>query len=204
MATLDAAIRDDSKKSITKALRREGKIPSVVYGKTIDNESISVNASALNKLLRKEGRNAIITLNIADQKPCTVMAHELQFNYLKGSIQHVDFLEINVNETIEAVVPVVLKGTEAVEVGEVVVNHQITELPVRALPNDLPGAIEVDVSGLSVGDSIRISDIKPAGNYTIVGGPEKVVVSVSYSGKNANEEAEETPEEAAPEENPAE
>ncbi|TGA96525.1 50S ribosomal protein L25/general stress protein Ctc [Sporolactobacillus shoreae] len=197
MATLNAAIRDDSKKSIAKKLRREGQIPSVVYGKTATNESIAVNAGEINKMFRDEGRNAIITLNIDDKKKYTVMAHELQFNNLKGTIQHIDFLQINMNEAIDAVVPVVLKGAEIVEVGEVVVNNQLSELTVNALPANLPNSIEIDVSKLTVGDSIRISDIAPEADYKILGEPEEVVVSVSYSGKSAEEEPAASEEEAA-------
>lgn len=197
MATLNAAIRDDSKKSIAKKLRREGQIPSVVYGKTAANESIAVNAGEINKMFRDEGRNAIITLNIDDKKKYTVMAHELQFNNLKGTIQHIDFLQINMNEAIDAVVPVVLKGAEIVEVGEVVVNNQLSELTVNALPANLPNSIEIDVSKLTVGDSIRISDIAPEADYKILGDPEEVVVSVSYSGKSAEEEPAASEEEAA-------
>ncbi|WP_332238353.1 50S ribosomal protein L25 [Sporolactobacillus sp. KGMB 08714] len=197
MATLNAVVRDDSKKSIAKTLRKEGKIPSVVYGQTVGNESITVNAGEVDKLFHNEGRNAIITLNIDNKKKYTVMAHELQFNNLKGTIQHIDFLEINVNEELDAVVPVVLQGTEKVEELRAVVNHQLSELTVRALPKDLPSSIEIDVSELAVGESIRISDIKTENGYTILGDPEEVIVSVSYGGKN--EEAEETEEPPAAE-----
>ncbi|RYM04891.1 50S ribosomal protein L25/general stress protein Ctc [Sporolactobacillus sp. THM7-7] len=198
MAVLNAAVRDDSKKSASKALRREGKIPSVVYGKSTENVSISVNAGDMTKLFRKEGRNALITLNIDDKEKYTVMAHDLQFNHLKGTIQHIDFLQVNENEEIDAVVPVVLQGTEKAEIGDAVMNHQTSELTVRALPKDLPGAIEVDVSSLSVGDSIRISDIASNASYQIVGDPDEVIVSVSYGNKQPEESAPEA-EEAAPE-----
>lgn len=205
MATLNAAIRDNLKKSAAKLLRKEGKIPSVVYGKTVGNESIAVSAGEVSKLFRSEGRNAIITLNIDDKKEYTVMAHELQFNNLKGTIQHIDFLEINMNEAIDAVVPVVLKGSETVEAGGAVVNHQLSELTVHALPKDLPGSIEIDVSKLAVGENIRVSDIASNADYKIIGDPEDVVVSVSYGGKD--EVTEEAPAaESAPEtaEQPAE
>jgi large subunit ribosomal protein L25 len=209
LATLNAAIRDDSKKSIAKHLRLGGQIPAVVYGKGVEkNESIAVNAGEVSRAFRKEGRNAIITLNLSNDKKYTVMAHELQFNNLKGTIQHIDFLAINVNEAIDAVVPVELKGIEKVEIGEVVVNKQLSELTVRSLPKNLPSAIELDVSGLHVGDSMRISDIKPAGDYTVLGEPEDVVASVSYSSKvagtTAETEAAGQAEAAAPEEKPAE
>lgn len=210
LATLNAAIRDDSKKSIAKQLRLKGQIPAVVYGKGVEeNESIAVNAGEVSKAFRKEGRNAIISLNLSDDKKYTVMAHELQFNPLKGTIQHIDFLAIDVNEAIDAVVPVELKGTEKVEIGEVVVNNQLSELTVHALPKNLPTSIAIDVSGLHVGDSIRISDVKPAGDYTLLGDPEDVVVSVSYGSKVADTAtaapAADTAEPAAaPEEKPAE
>jgi ribosomal protein L25, Ctc-form len=208
LATLNAAIRDDSKKSIARQLRLKGEIPAVVYGKSVEkNESITVNAAEVGKAFRKEGRNAIITLNLSDDKKYTVMAHELQYNNLKGTIQHIDFLAININEAIDAVVPVELKGTEAVEIGEVVVNNQLSELTIRALPKNLPASIEFDVSGLHVGDSVRISDIKPTGDYKILGDPEDVVVSVSYSSKVAEAApaaAETDAAAAAPETKPAE
>ncbi|MCO7176929.1 50S ribosomal protein L25 [Sporolactobacillus kofuensis] len=190
MATLNAVIRDDFRKSYAKKLRNEGKIPSVVYGKTVGNASVSVDAGAVSKLFRSEGRNAIINLDIEGKKSYTVMAHELQFDPLKATVRHIDFLEINMNEEIDAVVPVVLQGAETVEAGDVVLNHQLSELTVRALPNDLPSAIEVNVSKLTVGDAIRISDLaSEASNYTILGDPEDVVVTLSYGAQVAEEPA---------------
>lgn len=189
MATLNATIRDEFKKSYAKKLRNEGKIPSVVYGKTVGNESVAVDAGAVSKLFRSEGRNAIINLDIEGKKKYTVMAHELQFDSIKGTVRHIDFLEINMNEEIDAVVPVVLQGAEAVEAGDVVLNHQLSELTVRALPNDLPSTIEVDVSKLAVGDAIRVSDLASGtSKYTILGDPEEVIVTLSY-GANVAEEA---------------
>lgn len=189
MATLNATIRGEFKKSYAKKLRNEGKIPSVVYGKTVGNESVAVDAGAVSKLFRSEGRNAIINLDIEGKKKYTVMAHELQFDSIKGTVRHIDFLEINMNEEIDAVVPVVLQGAEAVEAGDVVLNHQLSELTVRALPNDLPSTIEVDVSKLAVGDAIRVSDLASGtSKYTILGDPEEVIVTLSY-GANVAEEA---------------
>ncbi|CAM3229840.1 50S ribosomal protein L25 [Sporolactobacillus spathodeae] len=190
MALLAAAVRDSSKKSVTHALRKEGKVPSVVYGKTVGNQSIVVNAGEVSKLLHSEGRNAVISLDIEGKKSYTVMAHEMQYDPIKGSIQHIDFLEINLHEKIDAVVPVELDNTEAFEGSDAVLNHTISELTVRALPNDLPSAIHVDVSKLSVGDSIRISDVNPDADYTIIGDPEDVIVSLSHG--EADEAAEET------------
>ncbi|RYL88184.1 50S ribosomal protein L25 [Sporolactobacillus sp. THM7-4] len=198
MADLKAATRDDSKKSVTKKLRREGKIPSVIYGKTVGNESVSVNAGEVTKLFHNEGRNAVISLDVDGRKKYTVMAHEIQYNHLKGKIQHIDFLEINVNEEIDAVVPVVLQGSEKVEAEGNVVNHQLSELTIRALPNALPSNIEIDVSGLSVGDNIRISDLATNANYKILGDPGDVVVSVSHGGKDSAETEETPADEEAP------
>lgn len=202
MAVIHAAIRNNLKKSATKTLRAEGRIPSVVYGKKIGNEPISVESREIGRLFRREGRNALITLDINDKQKCTVMAHEVQFNHLKGSIQHIDFLEVDVNQEMEAVVPVTVKGIEQAEQGGAVVNHQLSELAVRALPNAIPNAIEVDVSGLSVGDNIRIGDIPAGEGYTLVGNPEEVVVSVSYADRSSDTETEE--EAPAEEETPAE
>ncbi|WKB35930.1 50S ribosomal protein L25/general stress protein Ctc [Terrilactibacillus sp. S3-3] len=187
MAKLNAAIRDDSRKSVAKQLRKQGKIPAVVYGKTVGNQSVAVNEGEMSKLFRQEGRNALIELNLDDNKEYTVMAHELQYDHIKGTIQHIDFLEVNVNEEIDAVVPVVLQGAEAAEEGGAVLNHTLNELTVRALPTQLPNAIEIDVSGLNIGDHVRIGDIKPDGQYTILGDPEEVVVSVFHHSDSVSE-----------------
>ncbi|BBN97358.1 50S ribosomal protein L25 [Sporolactobacillus terrae] len=200
MATLNAAIRNNYKKSYTKQLRKEGKVPSVVYGKTVGNEGLAVDAQAIDKLFRDEGRNAIINLAIEGKKKYTVMAHDLQFDPLKGNVRHIDFLEINMNEEIDAVVPVILKGVEQVESGDAVLNNQLSELTVRALPNKLPSAIEVDVTKLSVGDSIRISDLaSTAKDYTILGDAEDAIVSLSYGSQEAAAPEEETAEDTAAE-----
>ncbi|MFT8363589.1 MAG: 50S ribosomal protein L25 [Sporolactobacillus sp.] len=189
MALLAATVRDSSKRSITHELRKEGKVPSVVYGKTVGNQSIAVNSSEVSKLLRSAGRNAVISLDIEGKKRYTVMAHEMQYDPIKGTIRHIDFLEININETLDAIVPVELVNTEALQASDAVLNHSISELTVRALPNNLPSAIQIDVSKLSVGDSIRISDVKPEADYTIIGDPDEVIASLSYGGTDQTEEA---------------
>lgn len=181
MAKLNVAIRDNSRKSIAKKLRKQGKIPAVVYGKTVGSQSVAVNEGEISKLFRREGRNALIELTLDGGKEYTVMAHELQYDHIKGTVQHIDFLEVNVNEAIDAVVPVVLIGSEAAEEGGAVLNHTLNELTVRALPAKLPQAIEIDVSGLSIGDHINIGDIQSNSEYTILGDPDEVVVSVSHS-----------------------
>ncbi|MFT8872655.1 MAG: 50S ribosomal protein L25 [Sporolactobacillus sp.] len=195
MARLAAVLRDSSKKSVIHSLRNAGKIPSVVYGKTVSSEPIAVDAAEVTKLLSQEGRNAVIALDVEGKKRYTVMVHDLQLDPIKGTIRHADFLAVNLNETLDAVVPVELVNREVVESGEVVLNHQTAELTVRALPNNLPATITVDVSGLKAGESIRVSDITPDGDYEIVSDPEETIVSLTYGA--AEEEAPAETEESA-------
>lgn len=180
LAELKTINREHTKKSMIKKLRSEGKIPAVVYGKNVGNESISVEEGDVMRLFKADGRNAVMQMKLGNNKGFSVMAHDIQFDRLKGDIIHIDFLEIDMKSELDAVVPVVLTGESAGEKEGGVVQHTLNEVNVRALPANIPSTIEVDVSALNVGDSLKIGDIKSAGgDYTVLDDEDDVVVSVT-------------------------
>ncbi|WP_196220230.1 50S ribosomal protein L25/general stress protein Ctc [Terrilactibacillus tamarindi] len=198
MVLLNANLRDHSKKSIIKDLRKQKKIPAVVYGKDVGNKSISVNESDILKAFHSEGRNAIFQLKLDGNQETPVMVHDMQLDPLTGLIMHLDFLGVDMNTEVEAVVPVVLKGEAS---GGGVVQLTESELTVRALPNNIPSVIEVDISGLTSGDHIKIEDLKAGRDYSFVGHADEMVVSVSHVDQVEEAEASEdteTPEPSAP------
>ncbi|TCP22545.1 LSU ribosomal protein L25P [Scopulibacillus darangshiensis] len=179
MVQLNAKNRQHLRKSMTKKLRNEGRIPAVVYGKNVGNQNVSVEEGEMIRLFRSDGRNAVIQMKVENNKPYSVMAHDIQFDRLKDEIVHIDFLEIDMKTEIDAVVPVVLTGESAGEKEGGVVQHQFNELNVRSLPANIPSNIEVDVSALNIGDSLKVRDLKANADYEILDDEDEVIVSVT-------------------------
>ncbi len=169
----------------TRRLRTAGKIPGVVYGHGTDPVSVAVEGRELrNALSGESGTNQLLSLVAGDQTYLT-LARELQRHPVKGTVIHVDFQIVRRDEVISAEVPITLVG-EAIEVhhGDGLVDQQLFNLPVRALPQDIPTNVEVDVSALTIGAAIRVSDLTlPAGVTTeleddaaiVIGQPPRVV-----------------------------
>jgi large subunit ribosomal protein L25 len=159
-------------------LRASGKVPAVLYGHGIDAQTIAVDARALrNALTGEAGLNALITLQI-DSESHLAMARQLQRHPVKGSVDHVDFVIVRRDEIVSADVPITLVG-EAIELhqNDGIVEQQLFSLPIKAKPMDIPSGIEADISGLVIGEAVRVGDLKlPAGVETEVDPEEAVVV----------------------------
>lgn len=176
--TLKAKKRENLSRSTTKQLRKDGYIPGVVYGKSQEPITVSVNNIDLIKTIRDEGRNAIISLEIEDEKPVDVMVHDYQKEIVKDDIIHVDFFAVDMAEEMDVQVPVRIEG-EAIGVKEGgVLQQPIFELQVRAKPADIPEEITVDVTNLNIGDSLAVQDIEKTGSYEILDDPETTVVVI--------------------------
>lgn len=176
--TLKAKKRENLSRSTTKQLRKDGYIPGVVYGKSQEPITVSVNNIDLIKTIRDEGRNAIISLEIEDEKPVDVMVHDYQKEIVKDDIIHVDFFAVDMAEEMDVQVPVRIEG-EAIGVKEGgVLQQPIFELQVRAKPADIPEEITVDVTNLNIGDSLAVQDIEKTGNYEVLDDSETTVVVI--------------------------
>ncbi|MDX8047534.1 50S ribosomal protein L25/general stress protein Ctc [Gracilibacillus sp. S3-1-1] len=186
--TLDAQKRENLQSSYTKALRQSGEVPSIIYGYQVEPKTVAVNSLELVKTLRDEGKNAIISLQI-DGETVDVILHEYQTDPLKDELVHADFYAVNMKEEMDVQVPISLEG-EAVGVKEGgVLQQPLYELSVRAKPNDIPEQITIDVSKLSVGDSISVSDLKDGKGYEILEDEATTIVSILVP----SAEPEETP-----------
>jgi len=141
-------------------LRVAGKIPGVVYGHGNDPVPVAVDARALRAVLNTEaGMNALITLEM-DGARQLAMAKEVQRHPVRNTVTHIDFLAISRDEVITTDVPITLVGepTELLR-ADGVVDHQLFNLTVNAKPGSIPNVIEIDISGLALGDSIRVGDV---------------------------------------------
>ncbi len=141
-------------------LRREGKVPGVVYGHGTDPLPVAVIGRELRAALTGEaGLNQLLSLDTGSATFLT-LARELQRHPVAQTVTHVDFVIVRRDEVISADVPVVLVG-EAVEVhhGDGLVDQQMFSLSIRALPAAIPSSIEADVSSLTIGGQVRVSDL---------------------------------------------
>jgi large subunit ribosomal protein L25 len=166
--TLEADVGRPLGSRPTRRLRTDGKIPGVIYGHGTAPVAVAVVARDLRIALSGEsGSNTLLSLQAGD-KTFLTLAREMQRHPVKGTVIHVDFQIVRRDEIIAAEVPITLIG-EALEVhhGEGLVDQQLFTLPVRAKPADIPTVIEVDVTDLTIGASLRIVDITlPSGVIT--------------------------------------
>ncbi|KAB2489569.1 50S ribosomal protein L25/general stress protein Ctc [Priestia endophytica] len=163
---LQAHVREDLKRSATRKLREDGSVPAVVYGYNQNSKSIFLDSIDFIKTMREVGRNGVLTL-VVEKDKFPVMLHDVQVDPLKDQVVHADFYVVNMKEEVDAEVTISLVGEPAGVKDGGVLSQALNEISVRALPNDVPSVIEVDVSHLGINDSITISDIPKEGKYEI-------------------------------------
>ena len=189
----------------TRRLRREGKIPGVIYGHGTDPVAVAVEARELRIALNGEaGANQLLSLETGSVT-YLALAREMQRHPIAQTVTHVDFQIVRRAEVIAADVPVVLVG-EAIEVhhGDGLVDQQMFTLAIRARPADIPTSLEVDISELIIGAQLRISDLAlPAGVTTDVDPETAIVIGQPPRVVTLEAEGEEAPEGEAPAAAPA-
>jgi large subunit ribosomal protein L25 len=163
----------------SRRLRREGKVPGVVYGRELDTFSVAVDAHDLLVALSTEaGLNALISLDCDGEEVLTV-AREVQRDPVRGDVIHLDFVKISLTETIHAEIGIEFTGvpigvSEDGGILETVRNTVVIE----ALPTDIPAHVTVDVSGLSIGDSLKIADIPEVAGVRLLDDPDAAIATV--------------------------
>jgi large subunit ribosomal protein L25 len=175
---LALAPRTDRGSATSGRLRKQGRIPAIVYGTGHEPISVSVDAREFRAALSGDaGLNALLDLQL-DGESHTALARELQRHPVKGTVQHIDFQIVDRNQAITVDVPVEMTG-DAVKVhqqgGEVILD--IASLNVNATPATIPQLIEIDISELELGQVIRLSDISLPSGVTCDLDPETVMVT---------------------------
>lgn len=163
-----------------KDLRKQGIIPANVYGKKVKSEAVQINLKDFEKIYKEVGETGLVTLEVgSDEKP--VLIHNVQLNPVSEAIYHIDFLQVDLKEKVEADVPVELIGESPAEkqaIGTVV--QYINEIKVEALPMDLPEKFEIDISSLSeVDQAFMVKDLKiDKTKVEIITGLEELIAKV--------------------------
>jgi len=173
---LKAVKRDITGKQV-KAMRRQGELPAVIYGRHLQPIAITLNAHDAGLTLGRTTSSSLVTIEL-DGKEYPTLVREKQRNYIKGELTHVDFLAVSLTEKIRAGVRIELTGVStAVKDYNAVLVRSLEELEVECLPTDLPGRFTVDISVLTqVGDGVRVGDISVSENVRILNDPEEMIV----------------------------
>jgi large subunit ribosomal protein L25 len=176
---LAAENRSDAGKGAARRLRASGRVPAVLYGHGSKPEHLSVDARQFGQALRTDaGVNVLIELEVGRTRHLA-LAKEIQRHPVRGDFIHVDFIQVRRGEKVHVQVSVRLVG-EAPGVREGgIADQDLYQLNVEAEVTAVPEAIEADVSGLAIGDVLRVADLKAPGGAVILDDPEAVVVSVA-------------------------
>lgn len=177
--SLTAEPRTELGKGPTGRLRRTGRVPAIVYGYEVEPTAVHVDALELYHVLHTEaGRNVMIRLDIAGDTTL-VFARDLQIHPIRQEVVHVDFLAVDRNAPISVEIPVHLVGEEDTADDNGVLNQVLYTVPIAVKPLDVPNAIELDVTGLAIGDVKRVEDLQLPDGAEFEIEPERTVVTVN-------------------------
>jgi large subunit ribosomal protein L25 len=180
---LHFTIREEFKKGPSKRLRREGKIPSIVYGHSAPLP-IAIEEKEFRNKFKAISESTIIKLKSND-KSLDVLVKDFDEDYISGKIVHIDFYEIEKGKMLKTHVPIHLEGTaEGVKAGGLL--EMLThEVEIECLPKDLPHDIKVDITDLNIGESLHVSDLSLSESIRIITPKEQVICTIA--GKHMEE-----------------
>ncbi len=186
--TLKAESRARTGSGSLKQMRREGWLPSVIYGKGTPSTNLKVNAKTFSELLaHSTSENILINLEIDGKDTKLAFLQSVQHDAISGNALHVDFLAIDSNTKITAHIPAHLNGeAPGVKAGGVVEQY-LHSIEITCLPNDLPESIEIDITKLQLGESLHLGDISYPKGVTHTHSDDVVVVHIGRAGSGAEQ-----------------
>ncbi len=184
-ARIDAETRTEFGKGAARRTRRAGRIPAVLYGHGTDPQHLSLPSLEFARVVREQGRNAVLTLNIGGSSQLaltkTVVTHPI-----RPYIEHVDLVVISRGEKVAVEVQVVVTGEAATDT---LVTQELNTIEVEADVSDIPEQIEVSVEGVEAGTQFHASDVSLPEGTTLRTDPEILVVNVVAAPSAAEVEA---------------
>lgn len=203
---VDAVSREPGSSNEARRLRREGKLPAVVYGGGKDSFAVTLEPRDLLRILKSDsGQNTVFEVKIGDEGAAeTVMVFDYQVDPIRHQLTHADLVRISMDKAIEVSVQLVFTGVpKGVEMDGGVLDQAMREVTVECLPKDIPEGLVVDVSELEIGDSVRVEDIVVPSSVRVLVDEDTTLASVvpPVSEEDLEVAVEEVPfgEEVAPE-----
>ncbi len=179
---VEAFIRNQSGKGPARTLRRSGQIPAVFYGPETQPISLYVRQMDLEKIFKKHsGENLFFQVQLKGEgreESRTAMLKELQKDPVSRAFLHVDFYEVSLTKELEVEVGLRILGkAKGVEKGGMLQEAR-RDLQIRCLPRNIPEYIEVDISGLDIGDSIHVRDLQLPEEIQVLNDPQTTIITV--------------------------
>jgi len=195
--TLEANPREAGTKNEARRVRKEGKIPAVIYGAGKDAVSVSVDPRHVTRILNSEtGHNTIFDLTLNGGERTKAMIVDWQYEPIKGRLLHIDLKRIAMDKVLRVSVPIMLKGEAAgVKQEGGILEQMLREVEIECLPGDIPNHIDVDISHLTFGKVLRVSDLPHSEKLKFLTDANQPVAHVT----SVKEEVAPTPEAAAAE-----
>lgn len=190
---INATEREDLGSKFARKLRREGNVPCVVYG---GEKPVHFYANTLqfrDLVYTANARKAVIALG---KQTIEAVVQDIQFHPVSDAILHIDFMQLIEGKLATIEIPITLSGNARGVKNGGKLKQSLRRLNVRALPGDLPDSIDIDVTDLRIGQSVRISDVK-AEKFEILNAESAVLCSIKMARGAAEDEAEESEEEGA-------
>lgn len=164
----------------TRRLRRQGRLPAVVYGQRAVT-SVELDTHEFQRVFARSGKTQLIDLVVGSGRPSKVLVKEVQISPRYNTLLHVDFHQVSLRERLQVDVPVSVTGeAEPVRGGEADVLQVLHSIRVECVPTRIPEFIEVDISDLAEVDAaIRLSDLRLPEGVSVVGDPDEVIVKLA-------------------------
>jgi large subunit ribosomal protein L25 len=176
---LVAETREASNKGAARKIRREGRIPAVLYGEG-EPKAISIDAKDWFVRFRNTSSNTIVALKLGKDEH-NVLVKDIQDDILTDKVKHIDFYAIHAGQKLNTQVPVHWEGSPIGVREGGILEHKIEELEVICLPKDIPAFFTVDISGLAIGDSLHVGDIAIPEGVEVKNDPTETLVVVSHA-----------------------
>ncbi|HSW10221.1 MAG TPA: 50S ribosomal protein L25 [Bacillota bacterium] len=174
---LEASVREVGK-GASRSLRRNARLPAVLYGQGKANLSLAIGAREFVRVIQIAGKHPLVALEVKGHGARTAVVKELQRHPASGDILHVDFQEVSLAQRMSVRVPVAVQGTEELERQGLTVQHQSRELEIECLPMDIPDHLLVDVSASKAGVLVRAANIVLPPGVSLLSDPEELVLGV--------------------------
>jgi large subunit ribosomal protein L25 len=178
MVDIGANARTKAGKGMPNRLRKEHKIPGVLYGKGMNNMLVEFAEMGIDDVIRNYGEHAIVNLDINGQKIKT-MIKEVQRNPVSRAIEHVDMKYVKDDEKIHADIPVVLKGEGIINSKGWIVQKQLGHISIESTPDRLPRYVTCDVSKLNIGGRLTAADVEVSSDITVITDLHSVIASIT-------------------------
>lgn len=179
-AQLSASVRTGTGKGVARSLRGSGTIPGVIYGRARAPQALTIDAREFERLLERiAAENTVIELNL-DGSTSRTLIREIQRHPIRRNVLHVDFQELVAGEKVVVNIPIVLQGIpEGVRTHGGILSQIMQELEVRVDPLNMPSTIPMDVTAVTIGHSVHVSDLPIPEGVEVLDDPGATVAVVS-------------------------